>query len=378
MSQLETIQGTRIGPSLWPETNGIVEAPVLEADHNLPKSDQAREANANLLRPQTQVDIVDENKNPIEVKSPPVLSSAGPSKNSSESNNKFREYVLNISNHVASAMSFLTFCLQFVLPKDNRFKAFCERVSKKAVVTAFGANGAVCATDAYQRGDYSFIVPQVLDIIVPYATKDDANVTLNRGCPIGGYNALAELKSFSGKASYSSLSENLQYLKIGFDKFLEEFKANPAKAFVSFGKGTGGVVYGFLTSIAPFIAKLPGCRAIGSLIRHWGGIGVEISKMQLARLLKGQWRYFSSGVFMCSSSLVDLFGKIFPSFEKKATYLNWALNLCGKRLWLNSVNSGELNSESTANPVKLSDLVRLVPQELFGIGKPKSALGWSA
>lgn len=356
MAEIKTIAGPQIGQI--PESKPALGIDATEA---ILRDDQKAIA--------TETDTKSLHKSPLPKGISEQLRMLFPQEKTGSIDN-LREYILNLTNHIAGASSLVTFLLQFVFKDGNPIKNLFEKFSKQATVVAFGTNGAVCASDAYQRGDHAFIGPQLLDIAIPYLSESKT-LTLNRGVPVGLYNALAELKSLAGKKSYSSFSENIKYLTIGLKKFWKEFRKAPLGTMGNFGKGPGGVFYGLLTSIAPVISITTGLKKIPALLRHTGGIGVEIAKMQPSRLAKGQWRYFSSGVFMFASSLVDLCGKLIPVFEKKATYLNWALNLCGKRLWLNSIKQGELNSDSEHRKVSLAQLPQLAAQELFGMGDDK-------
>lgn len=224
--------------------------------------------------------------------------------------------------------------------------------AKKATQITFMTYGGFASAKAIGVKDTGLGLTQALEVAIPALTSDPCDLTMNRGFSIGLGNFVNEAKKYFSKSKYRSFSESTQYLAKSVGKFIDELKTNPIKTITNFD-GPGAMIMGIVTASAPIVKHLLGLDKLSSLMRHFPGMAMELGKVNAGVLNKGASKYFSSGVFMLSSSLINLFSGFSKSKDTKQTIElgTWLLNVIGRKLLTESMNDNELASDKNNNAI---------------------------
>ncbi len=224
--------------------------------------------------------------------------------------------------------------------------------AKKATQITFMTYGGFAAAKAVGVKDTGLGLSQALEVAIPALTTDACDLTMNRGFSIGLGNFVNEAKKYFSKSEYKSFLESTQYLAKSVGTFINELKTDPIKTITNFD-GPGAMIMGIITASAPVFKHLLGLDKLSSLMRHFPGMAMELGKVNAGVLNKGASKYFSSGVFMLSSSLINLFSGFSKSKDTKQTIElgTWLLNVIGRKLLTESMNDNELASDKNNNAI---------------------------
>lgn len=271
-----------------------------------------------------------------------------------------------LAGGLASAAAFV-----FEFLPDSGLKTFVENNIKRVVAGVFGAFGSIGAVDSINRNDYKQTVAQLASIAIPnfLVPKDQfEDLTLYRGFDVGAMNFAAEADKLpGGKKNYGSGGESLGHIFTAVETLFRDLKNDPIKAVSDFKSGVGTLFWSSLTMLSPVVYKVTGARFPSYLMRHAGGLVSEFGKLNPANLAKGAYKYFASGLFLFSSSLINLVGAGAGERTKKLSeYITWALNIFGKELQLAAISSGETSKDFKAKAINVSDLPGLIISHFTG------------
>jgi hypothetical protein len=264
--------------------------------------------------------------------------------------------IRNIAVNTATGASLLTILGALLTRGNKNLAQKTLNIAKKATQFTFMTYGGFAALKAYGDNDTGVGVSQALEVAIPALTTDACDLTMNRGFSIGLGNFVNEAKKYFSKSKYQSFSESTQDLGKSVGKFIDDLKTNPLKTITNFD-GPGAMLMGLVTASAPIIKHILGFEKLSSLMRHFPGMAMELGKVNAGVLKKGASKYFSSGVFMLCSSLINLFSGFSKNKNTKQTIElgTWLLNVVGRKLLVESIRENELandkNNKAT-NPLE--------------------------
>jgi hypothetical protein len=260
--------------------------------------------------------------------------------------------IRNIAVNAATGMSLLTILGALFTRGSKDLAKKTLNIAKKATQFTFMTYGGFAALKAYGDNDTGVGLTQALEVAIPALTTDACDLTMNRGFSIGLGNFVNEAKKYFSKSKYKSFSESAQDLGKSVGKFFDELKTKPLKTITNFD-GPGAMLMGLVTASAPVFKHVLGLDKLSSLMRHFPGMAMELGKVNFGVLRKGASKYFSSGVFMLCSSLINLFSGFSKSKDTKQTIElgTWLLNVVGRKLLVESIRENELASDKNNKAV---------------------------
>lgn len=286
---------------------------------------------------------------------------------------KTLEVIRNTAVNGTTAASFVTIILALISrffssdPKQG-LAAKLMNAAKATTKATFMTYGGFAACKGYQENDAGVALTQALEVAIPAATVDPCNLTTNRGLSIGLGNFIVEAKKLLSKSHYENFGESIKILKGASAKMWKEVRENPLKAMLNFREGPGAMLMALMTASAPIIHKLTGFEALTRFIRHVPGMIQELGKANLGNLQRGASMYFTSGVLMMGSSLINLLGGLTGNKNLQTTMelCTWLPNVVGRRLLVESMRQSELAQDRKAKPVTMMEAFKESAKNIFG------------
>jgi len=267
--------------------------------------------------------------------------------------------IRNIAVNTATGASLLTILLALLTRGSKGLAQKTLSFAKKATQFTFMTYGGFAAAKAYGDNDAGVLSSQALEVAIPALTSDSIDLTMNRGFSIGLGNFVNEAKKYFSKSNYKNFSESAQDLGKSVGKFIDDLKTQPLKTITNFN-GPGAMLMGLITASAPIIKHVLGFDELASMMRHFPGMAMELGKVNSGVLNKGASKYFSSGVFMLSSSFINLFSGFSKSKDTKQTIElgTWLLNVIGRKLLVESMRENELAGDKNNKSVRPLEAIK--------------------
>ncbi len=277
--------------------------------------------------------------------------------------------IRNIAVNTATGASLLSILLALLTRGSKGLAQKTLNIAKKATQFTFMTYGGFAALKAFGDNDTGVLSSQSLEVAIPALTTDAIDLTMNRGFSIGLGNFVNEAKKYFSKSDYKSFSESAQDLGKSVGKFIDDLKTNPLKTIANFN-GPGAMLMGLITASAPVVKHVLGFNELASLMRHFPGMAMELGKVNNGVLNKGASKYFSSGVFMLSSSFINLFSGFSKNKDTKQTIelSTWLLNVVGRKLLVESMRENELAGDKNNKAVNPLEAIKQSLGSIFTWG----------
>ncbi len=258
--------------------------------------------------------------------------------------------VLSISSNGAAAVANM---FNF----SNGVRDFANSFGKFGAKTFLIINGAINAIEYFCKGNFLGALGHFNDIIVGSTVPHD-HLYLDRGTASGTYTLANSLAIINNRDKFTSFGDHLSHIVEGFKKsyqnfFSKDFFKNLANA----NNGMFGVASGIFCNLGVLTWFLTNNEKLGTAIRDFGGILMDIEQAHLGHLKMGRKYYFMSGLGLLGGTVSDFLAKMLPYYKKVFVPLSLCIDGIGRYLLRISHNRNELSQTKAESKPELKEPV---------------------
>lgn len=264
-------------------------------------------------------------------------------------------------SHIPEALNVLSIASNGTAAVANMFnfsdavKDFANGFGKIGAKTFLIINGAINALEYFCKGNFLGALGHFNDIIVGSTAPHD-HIYLDRGTASGTYTLANSLAIINNRDQFSSFADHLQHIADGFKKSYQNFFSRDFfKNLANANNAMFGVASGIFCNLGVLTWFLTGKEKLGTAIRDFGGILMDIEQAHPGHLKMGRKYYFMSGLGLLGGTISDFLAKMLPYYKKAFVPLSLCIDGIGRYLLRISHNRNELpqTKASLANDIQL-------------------------
>lgn len=257
-----------------------------------------------------------------------------------------------IKNLIPEAANFLSIfgnaasAFAHIFDSSKAVKNFADSFGKFGTKAFLILNGAINFLEYLLKFDLLGALGHFNDIVVGLFAPQD-HTYLDRGTASGTYTLANSLSIINGNDHFNSAGEHFKHIMSGLKKTYHNFVSKDILTnLANSNNAMLGVVAGILTNLGALTWLVTGKEKLGTALRDFGGILIDLEQAHLGHLKNGKKFYFASGLGLIGGTISDFLAKMLPYYRDTFVPLSLCIDGIGRYLLRMSHNRGELKKKA--------------------------------